>query len=99
MTWKRIVGLLLIGAGLAIFALKVGHVYDPTPALKKLSAKAGPGVVKVINNVQPDRAVYVLLVGLPVCLGALFLFASKARSRPGEKVAVEEPVVHRPIKT
>lgn len=83
---------------MAILALKVGHVYDPTPALKKLSVKTGPRVVKAVDNVQPDRAVYILLVGLPVCVGALLLFASKPKSKAGEKAAMEQPILHRPTK-
>jgi len=100
MTWKRIVGLLLVGAGLVILALKLGHYYDPTPAVKRLSTKAGPAVAKTIDRIQPDRAVYIFLIGLPVCLGALFLFLSKGESKAAEKVPVEESVVvHRPTKT
>jgi hypothetical protein len=100
MSWKKIVGLLLVGAGLAILALKLSHVYDPTPAVKRLSVKAGPGVAKLVDRIQPQTAVYILLVGLPICVGALFLFGSKDEPKPAEKAAVEEPVVvHRPIKT
>ena len=99
MTWKRIVGLLLVGAGLAVLALKLGHYYDPAPALKKWSAKAGPSVTKLIDNIQPDRAVYIFLIGLPVCIGALFLAASKPKSTPQEKPTPEEAVVvHKPLK-
>jgi hypothetical protein len=99
MTWKRIVGLLLVGGGLVILALKLGHYYDPTPAVKRLSTKAGPAVAKIIDRIQPERAVYIFLVGLPVCVGALFLFASKTESKTAEKVPVGEPlVVHRPMK-
>jgi len=104
MTWKRIVGLLLVGAGLVILALKLGHYYDPTPGLKRLSAEAGPGVAKTVDRIQPDRAVYIFLIGLPIIAGALFLFASKNESmaldsKALEKVPVEPVVVHRPTKT
>jgi hypothetical protein len=100
MTWKRIVGLLLVGAGVVVLALKLGHYYDPAPAVKRWSTKAGPTVAKKIDRIQPDRAVYVFLIGLPICAGALFLFASKAKSAAVAKVAAEEPVVvHRPLKT
>jgi len=100
MTWKRIVGLLLVGAGLVMLALKLGHYYDPTPAVKRLSTKAGPAVAKTIDKIQPERAVYIFLIGLPVCAGALFLFLSKNESKPGERIPVEEHlVVHRPIKS
>jgi len=100
MTWKRIVGLLLVGAGLVMLALKLGHYYDPTPAVKRLSTKAGPAVGKTIDKIQPERAVYIFLIGLPVCAGALFLFLSKNESKPGERIPVEEHlVVHRPIKS
>lgn len=100
MSWKKIVGLLLVGAGLAILALKLSHVYDPTPAVKRLSVKAGPAVAKLVDRIQPQTAVYILFVGLPICVGALFLFGSKDEPKPAEKAAVEEPVVvHRPIKT
>jgi len=100
MTWKRIVGLLLVGAGLVISALKLGHYYDPAPAVKRLSTKAGPAVAKTIDRLHADRAVYIFLVGLPVCVGALFLFLSKGESKAAEKVRVEESVVvHRPTKT
>jgi hypothetical protein len=103
MTWKRIVGLLLVGAGVVILALKLGHYYDPTPAVKRFSTKAGPAVAKTIDRIQADRAVYIFLIGLPVCVGALFLFLSKndsksLESKALEKVPVEPVVVHRPIK-
>jgi hypothetical protein len=103
MTWKKIVGLLLVGGGLVVLALQLGHYYDLTPAVKRWSTKAGPAVTKTIDRIQPGRAVYIFLIGLPVCAGALFLFASKSKSQPGEKVAVEkvpaeEVAVHRPIK-
>jgi hypothetical protein len=100
---KKIVGLLLVGAGLVILALKLGHYYDPTPVVKRLSTKAGPAVAKTIDKIQPDRAVYIFLIGLPVCVGALFLFLSKndskaLESKALEKVPVEPVVVHRPTK-
>jgi hypothetical protein len=102
MTWKKIVGLLLVGAGVVVLALKLGHYYDPAPAVKRWSTKAGPTVAKTIERIQPDRAVYIFLIGLPVCAGALFLFASKSKSQSAEKLAVErvaaEEGVHRPIK-
>ncbi len=99
MSWKKIVGLLLVGAGLAILALKLGHVYDPTPAVKRLSVKAGPGVAKLVDRIQPQTAVYILLVGLPICVGALLLFSSQQKSTAIVKAAADEPVVvHRPIK-
>src|SRR5262245_50081043 len=102
MTWKRIVGLLLVGAGVVVLALKLGHYYDPAPAVKRLSTKAGPAVAKVIDQIQADRAVYIFLIGLPVCVGAAFLFSSSSKSKSTslEKVAVDEPVVvHRPTRT
>src|SRR5215470_4542481 len=100
MTWKRIVGLLLVGAGVVILALNLGHYYDPAPALKRLSTKAGPTVARTVDRIQAERAVYIFLVGLPICVGAAFLFASKSKSGPAEKIPVEESVVvHRPIKT
>jgi hypothetical protein len=102
MTWKKIVGLLLVGAGVVVLALKLGHYYDPAPAVKRLGTKAGPAVAKVIDRIQADRAVYIFLIGLPVCIGAGFLFASKSQSKSTalEKVAGDEPVVvHRPTKT
>jgi hypothetical protein len=100
MTWKKIVGLLLVGAGVVVLAIKLGHYYDPAPAIKRWSTKAGPTVAKTVDRIQPDRAVYIFLIGLPVCVGALMLLASKSKSTALEKVAAEEPVVtHRPIKT
>src|SRR5215475_2694114 len=102
MTWKKIVGLLLVGAGVIVLALKLGHYYDPAPAVKRLGTKAGPAVAKLIDRIQADRAVYIFLIGLPVCVGAGFLFASKSQSKSTalEKIAVDEPVVvHRPTKT
>jgi hypothetical protein len=100
MTWKRIVGLLLVGAGLVILALKLSHVYDPAPTVRRLSIKAGPSVVQFVDRLQPQTVVYILLVGLPICAGALLLLASNDKSSPAEKAAVEQPVViHRPIKT
>ena len=100
MSAKKIVGLLLVGAGLVVLALKLGHYYDPAPAVKKLSVKAGPAVAKVIDNLQPDRAVYIFLVGLPVCIGALLMAGSKPKSASVEKTAPEEAVVvHKPVKT
>src|SRR5690349_6598557 len=99
MTWKKIVGLLLVGAGLVVLALKLGHYYDPAPAVKRWSTKAGPAVAKAIDRIQPDRAVYIFLVGLPICAGALFLLGSKSKSAPAEKAAALEPVVvHHPTK-
>lgn len=99
MSVKKIVGLLLVGAGLVILALKLGHYYDPAPAVKRLSTKAGPGVAKVIDRLKPDNAVYILLIGLPVCAGTLLLFVSAAKSKPAEKAVAEEAVVvHKPIK-
>src|SRR5689334_20818729 len=99
MTWKKIVGLLLVGAGLVVLALKLGHYYDPAPAIKRWSTKASPTVAKTIERLQPDRAVYIFLIGLPVCVGALLLLTSKSKSTALEKVAAEEPVVvHRQTK-
>src|SRR5215831_14569797 len=104
MTWKKIVGLLLVGAGVVVLALKLGHYYDPAPAVKRWSTKAGPTVAKTIERIEPNRAVYIFLIGLPVCAGALFLFAAKSKTLSAEKLAVEkvaaeEVAVHRPIKT
>jgi len=100
MTWKRIVGILLVGAGVVILALKLGHYYDPAPAIKRLSTKAGPGLAKIVERVQPDNAVYIVLIGLPLCVGALLLFASTPKAKSAEKDAAEEAVVvHKPTKT
>jgi len=90
MNWQKLTGLLLIGAGLVILTLKITHVYDPAPGLEHLSAKVG--VAGMLKTVKPDMAVYILLVGLPVCVGALFLSRAAKVPASGETSATLEPV-------
>ena len=86
MNWQRLLGGLLIAAGLTVLGLKLGKVYDPSPAVERAAAKAGPAVSGFVKKVQADRVVYAVLVCLPVCIGAVFLFSS-SRPRPGEEGA------------
>src|SRR5438874_9415615 len=76
MTARRITGWILVLIGVAVLALKLGHIYDPAPAITKLSAKAGPGVANFVRSTTPDMVVYVMLVGLPACIGGLLLAAT-----------------------
>jgi len=89
----RTAGLLLICIGVVVLTLKLSRVYDPAPAIERWAGKAGPKATKFIKQVQPDRAVYVALVCLPVGIGALLLFfTSKAKPL----AAKHEPVEHSP---
>src|SRR2546430_241737 len=90
MNWRRTIGLLLIGAGLAILTLKLPHGYDPTPPVARLSAKASPRIAQTIHRIQPERLVRGVLIILPVCLGAIFLFSSaKPKSNKDDKTSPE----------
>ena len=91
MNWKKITGLILVVLGLAVLTLKLTRVYDPAPSIEKLSAKAGPAVARVVKNVGRDTAVYIVLVGLPICIGALLL-AGGAGSAKEKTVATPQPV-------
>src|SRR5437762_2360396 len=73
MNAKRGMGWALVAIGVVILALKLAHIYDPSPIILKLSAKAGVGVANFIKNATPDMVVYVVLVGLPICIGGLVL--------------------------
>lgn len=70
---QRITGWLLVFLGVAILALKLSHTYDPAPAITKWSAKAGPKVAHFVKTSSPDMVVYIVLVGLPIAIGALLL--------------------------
>jgi hypothetical protein len=84
-------GWLLVCAGLVILGLKLGKVYDPAPAVERLSAKAGPKAANFVKSMQPDRVVYALLVCLPVGLGVVLLFSSsRVRSDKAETPKAEE---------
>src|SRR4051794_2735665 len=85
MNWQRTVGLLLVGGGLVVLALKLGHIYDPAPVIERLGAKGGPKVTQAIRNAQPNRVVYGALVIFPVCLGAIFLFSASRKTKESER--------------
>ena len=86
MNWRRTIGLLLIGAGLAILTLKLARVYDPVPAVERWSAKASPRIAQTMQRLRPERVVRGVLIFLPVCLGAILLFASsRGKAREKEK--------------
>src|SRR5258706_10243424 len=92
MNGKRITGLLLVAVGLVILTLKLSRVYDPSPAITKLSAKASPGVAHFVKTTTPDMVAYILLVGLPVCIGGLLLVASKGSLTAEPKPAESHPL-------
>src|SRR5437879_9103453 len=89
MNWRKITGLLLVGLGLIVLTLKLAHVYDPAPGLEQLSVKAGPAVARFVKS-KPDLIVYILLVGLPACIGILFLSVSTEVAKE-KTVAAPEP--------
>ncbi len=104
MTWQRITGIALLAAGLLVLTLKLTRVYDPAPALDRLSAKMGPGVAQIIHRVQAHRAVYAVFVILPAGLGAaLLLLGLKSKPRDtAEPTRIEEAALApapKPIKT
>ena len=91
MNGKRITGLLFVALGLVILTLKLSHVYDPVPAITKLSVKAGPSIAHFVKTTGPEMVVYIVLVGLPIALGALFLAASaKPQIAAGQPRATAE---------
>lgn len=73
MNGRKITGLILIGIGVLVLALMLGHIYDPTPTIQNLSTKAGPSIAQMVKNMGAARVVYVLLVGLPILIGALLV--------------------------
>src|SRR5437773_7963795 len=85
MTWRRILGLLLIGAGLLVLTLKLAHVFDPAPAAgrlaAKMSAKASPRIAQAIGRVAPAKAAYALLIIVPMGLGGMLLLTSFGKKR------------------
>jgi len=89
MSFKQIIGWVLVAAGLVVLTLKLSHRYDPAPAITKLSAKAGPKVADVVKRVRPDSLVYGLLVVLPVCLGAFLVLRAEAKEESEEKEKAE----------
>jgi hypothetical protein len=86
----RTIGLLLMTLGIAVLALKLGRVYDPTPVVQRLSVKAGPAVAKTVERWQPVRVVYGGLVALPILAGALCLLASSKSKTAAPDQAVAE---------
>jgi len=89
MNWKQILGLILAIGGLAVLGLKLTHKYDPAPAVQKWSVKAPPAVGNLIKKAGADRVVYIVMVILPVCVGALLLLSAPARRKEEE---ISEPV-------
>src|SRR5256885_1044897 len=88
MNWRRTIGLLLIGAGLAVLTLKLTRVYDPTPAVGRWSAKASPRIAQTMQRLHPERVVRGVLIFLPVCVGAILLFtSSKGKGKVEETAA------------
>src|ERR1041385_393759 len=83
---KRIAGWILVFVGVAFLALKLSHTYDPAPAITRLSAKAGPAVANFVKNTSPDMVTYIVLVGLPICIGGLLL-AGGAAVTPSPKAS------------
>jgi len=76
---RRTTGWLLVFIGVAILALKLSHTYDPAPAITKWSAKAGPKAAHFVKTSSPDMVVYIVLVGLPIAIGALLLAGAAAK--------------------
>src|SRR5438046_10701782 len=88
MNSRRPIGLLLIGVGLVILTLKLAHVYDAAQALERLSAKAGPGIERIVHRLKPE-ALLGLLVFLPVAAGAMLLSgSSQAKGKREEAVSI-----------
>src|SRR5205809_7901349 len=81
MSPRRITGWLLVFIGVAILALKLSHTYDPAPTVTKWSVKAGPSVAHFVKTSSPDMVVYIVLVGLPLAIGALLL-SGATKSEP-----------------
>jgi hypothetical protein len=85
MNLRRTIGLILVGAGVLVGGLKLAKVYDPVPVIERLGTKAGPKVSNFIKKAGPQTVMYVLLVALPIGLGAILLAASRSKGQP-EKV-------------
>src|SRR5437762_3028126 len=88
MNWRRILGVLFIGVGLAVLTLKLTRVYDPVPGIDRASAKyfgkAKSGVGKTLGRVPAGRVVYATMVIVPWFVGVILLFggASNTRGQP-----------------
>src|SRR6184192_4356737 len=82
MNVRRSIGLILVVIGVAVAGLKLAKVYDPTPTLERLSAKAGPKVSNFVKKTGPEYVMYVLLVGVPIVVGSILLAASESKPRP-----------------
>ena len=95
MNWRRTIGLLLIGAGLLVLTLKLARVYDPAPAVERLSTRAGPRVAQVIQRLKPEWVALGGLVIVPVLVGMLLVFGS---SEAKEKKDPPAPIAAVPSK-
>jgi len=90
MNVRRTIGLILVVMGVAVAGLKLAKVYDPTPALERLSAKAGAKVSNFVKKAGPQYVMYVVLVAIPIVVGSILLAASESKRR-AETTEPEQP--------
>ena len=93
MNLRRSIGLVLVIAGVLVAGLKLAKVYDPTPTVERLSAKAGAKISNFVKKTGPEYVMYIVLVAVPVVVGSILLAAS------GTKRQAESPEAEHPTDT
>ena len=80
MNWKRIIGVLLVGAGLLVLALNLNWLHLLTQQTWATDLLAKPVVAKAMRHMQTGKA-YNPFATVPLALGMILLLWSLKRKR------------------